>query len=216
QNKDEEGLLDDYSFFVFLNGMIGFVWTYALTRPGVNALRTPIYKEMINIVENRPINYSSFKFNADNVRAIFDAFSFYNGRPITKSIITWWAFQDDKQPLLSLETTFEIEHIYARNRNDKEGTLSDPKKVEYLGNKALLEKKINIRASDYRFSDKKKYYQGGVVNKRNQVKEGTKIKELTDLANTLDDYTEKEIDIRNKKIIDGFIKYIGENGLLEE
>jgi len=55
-----------------------------------------------------------------------------------------------------------------------------------------------------------------VVNKRNQVKEGTKIKELTDLANTLDDYTEKEIDIRNKKIIDGFIKYIGENGLLEE
>lgn len=35
-------------------------------------------------------------------------------------MITWWAFQHDNQSLLSLETRFDIEHIYARNRRDKE------------------------------------------------------------------------------------------------
>ena len=51
------------------------------------------------------------------------------------------AFQNDTQPLLSLETVFEIEHIYAKNRHEKEGTLTNPKNVESLGNKALLEKR---------------------------------------------------------------------------
>ena len=192
-----------------------YIWTYALTRPGVNALRTPIYKEMINIVQGKPVDYASFKFDADNVRAVFDAFSFYNGRPITKSMIAWCAYQDADQQLLSLETVLEIEHIYARNRNEKEGALSNPQKVDSLGNKALLEKKINIRASDYRFEDKKKYYQGGFVNKRNQMKEGTKIKELIDLSNTKNDFTENDIDRRNKDIIEGFISYLKENQLLD-
>ena len=40
--------------------------------------------------------------------------------------------------------------------NDK--TLSDKNNLESLGNKVLLEKGINIRAADYRFEDKKKYY----------------------------------------------------------
>lgn len=51
---------------------------------------------------------------------------------------------------MSLETTIEIEHIYAKNRFDKEHSLSSREKVESLGNKAILEKRINIRASDYR------------------------------------------------------------------
>ena len=36
--------------------------------------------------------------------------------------------------------------------------LTNPNNMESLGNKSILEKKINIRASDYRFSDKIKYY----------------------------------------------------------
>ena len=57
------------------------------------------------------------------------------------------------------------------------GTLLDPNNVESLGNKALLEKRINIRASDYRFDDKKKYYEG-FTNTKGQAKEGTGIIEL--------------------------------------
>ena len=115
QKKDSEGMLDDDEFFAFLQKITGFIWTYAVSNPGVNALRTPVYAEMVNIVNNKPVEFAKYKFSADTVRSMFDNFTFNNGRPITKAMITWWAYQDDNQPLLSLETVFEIEHIYARN-----------------------------------------------------------------------------------------------------
>ena len=52
QNKDSDGLLNDDKFYIFLNKITAFIWTYAITNPGVNALRTPVYAEMVNIVTN--------------------------------------------------------------------------------------------------------------------------------------------------------------------
>ena len=49
---------------------------------------------------------------------------------------------------------------------------------------------------------------------KQQWKEGTKIIELRNLA-TQDDFTEKDIEIRNKKIIDAFINYLKDNNLLK-
>lgn len=170
--------------------------------------------EMVNIVNDKPVEFSKYKFDADTIRSMFDNFSFNNARPITKAMIAWWAYQNDKQPLLSLETTFEIEHIYARNRNEKENSLTDARNVESLGNKALLEKRINIRASDYRFTDKKKYYEG-FTNSKGQIKEGTGVVELLDLTATSADFTENDIIDRYKKMIDCFINYLQKNGLLK-
>lgn len=168
-NRDSEGNLDDDAFSVFLEKITAFIWTYAVTNPGVNMLRTPVYAEMVNIVSNKPVAFNDLKFDVNSVRSAFLNFSFNNGRPITKAMLAWWAFLDDSQELLSLETVFEIEHIYAKNRHDKEKSLTDTKNLESLGNKAMLEKRINIRASDYRFEDKKKYY-NGYINSRNQEK----------------------------------------------
>lgn len=83
----------------------------------------------------------------------------------------------------------------------------------FLGNKALLEKNINIRASDYRFADKKKYYQGFVTDK-GKVKEPTKDAELIKMASELSDFTEKDIIERKELIISTFIDYLKENDLL--
>ena len=94
-------------------------------------------------------------------------------------------------------------HAAARK---KEHSLSNPRNIESLGNKALLEKRINIRASDYRFSDKVKYYTG-FENNRKQRKEGTKIEELTVLAATATDFTESDIVERNAKIIFNFVEF---------
>lgn len=212
QNKDSVGMLDEEQFYNFLNKITGFIWTYAVTTPGVNALRTPVYAEMINLVNDKPITFADFKFDADKVRSMFSNFSFNNSRPITKSMISWWAYQDENQELLPLETVLEIEHIYARSRQDKEQSLKDIHNLEALGNKALLEKRINIRAADYRFEDKKKYYTG-FTNSRNQVKEGTKIKELINLANSSSDFTEVDIEKRTKDIMDRFIGFLSENEL---
>ena len=125
QNRDTDEMLDDETFFSFLNKITGFIWTYAVTNPGVNALRTPVYAEMVNVVNGQPVTFADYKFDPSKVESMFFNFSFHNARPITKSMSAWWAFQDDGQELLSLETVFEIEHIYSRSRQDKEKKLTD-------------------------------------------------------------------------------------------
>ncbi len=212
QNKDTDGMLEDDPFMVFLDRITAFIWTYAVTNPGVNALRTPVYAEMVNIVNGIPVTFNDYRFDLVNVRNVMNNFGYYNARPITKAMLTWWAYTMQDQPLYSLETILEIEHIYAKNRNEKENTLSDSRNVELLGNKALLEKKINIRASDYRFTDKAMYYKG-FINKRKQKKEGTKNVELVQFAETKTDFTEKDIKERNEAIINAFLSFLKANGL---
>lgn len=214
QNKDTDGKLDDAKFCSFLTKITAFIWTYAVTNPGVNALRTPVFAEMVNLVEGKDIEFAEFKFEAAKVKSMFNNYYFSNARPITKSMLTWWAFNDKNQPLLSLESVFEIEHIFARKRQEHENALSNTNLLESLGNKSILEKRINIRASDYRFEDKKKYYKG-FTNAKGQNKEGTKIIELQNFAENKNDFTEADITARHDEIIDAFIGFLKQNDLLK-
>ncbi len=214
-NKDSNGMLDDNRLYNFLEKSIGFIWTYAIVNPGVNALRTPIYAEMIKIVNSGEVTFEDYKFDSVNIIKTFDNYGFYNRRPITKSMLTWWAFKDNNQKLISLEDVFEIEHIYAKNRQDMDQSLSNKENVELLGNKILLEKRINIRASDYRFSDKKKYYKG-FTTEHGITKVGTQIYELIKYANDdILDFSEKDIFDRNKTIVDSFLHYLEINNLIK-
>jgi hypothetical protein len=213
-NRDSEGFLDQEEFYKFLNKITGFIWAYAVTNPGVNALRAPVYAEMINLVHGKPVCFEEYLFDAEHVNNAFNNFVFANQRPITRAMLTWWEFQDSEQPLLELGNKMEIEHIYAKKRQEIERSLSNERNLESLGNKALLEKKINIRAADYKFNDKKRYYLG-FTNNRNQYKEGTKNKELIDLANSSDDFTESDIMQRHAKIISNFIGFLNSNELLK-
>lgn len=215
QNKNEEGELEDEAFYNFLKKITGFIWAYAITNPGVNALRTPIYAEMVNIVNNQPVEFREYTFDSAKLWSLLESYIFTNIRPITKSMLAWWAFQDENQKLISIETILEIEHIYARNRYLNEKTLTNAKKLESLGNKALLEKRINVRAADYRFQDKIKYYQG-FTNRLKQQKDGTQIYELLNFSRTFSDFTEKDIDRRTEEILTGFINYLNQIGLIRK
>jgi hypothetical protein len=214
QNKDTYEKLDDNKYNEFLSKIIAFIWTYAVINPGVNALRTPVFAEMVNIVNNKPVEFADFKFEPDSIRIAFNNYSFNNGRPITKSMLTWWAFNNAKQTLPSKETALEIEHIFSKNRQKNEKTLNNDKSLEALGNKSLLEKRINIRASDYRFSDKIKYYQG-FTNAKGQKKDSTQIIELLEMSKNNKDFSEKDIEDRNRQIIEKFISFLGENNLVK-
>ena len=211
-NRDN---LEDEKFCQFLDKIIAFIWTYAVTNPGVNALRSPVYAEMIKIVKGQPVTFDGYLFGEERVRKSFNNYEFNNYRPITKSMLTWWAFQKPEQQLLKLETKFDIEHIYAKNRYEKEHTLSNRDKVENLGNKSLLEKAINIRASDYRFIDKRDYY-CGLKNSRNKTNDGTSIYELRHMAKTKSDFTEEDIEERYDIIVDKFIEFLHNNDLINK
>lgn len=213
QNRDKNGNLDDDKFNKFLRKTIAFIWGYAFYRPGVNALRTPVYAEMVNIVNSKEVTFSDFLLDEGVLKNLIRSYQFSNNRTITKSIIVWWAFQYEKQELLSLDTAVETEHIFAKNRQEKEKSLKDVNNLECLGNKAFLEKRINIRASDYRFEDKKKYYKG-FTTEHGQIKEGTKNHELLCLSKE-NSFDEADIIVRNGKIIDGFMQYLKSEKLLK-
>jgi hypothetical protein len=206
QKKDANNELRDDEFIEFLTKTIAFVWAYAITNPGVNALRTPIYAEMVKIVNSQKINFAEFKFDA-KIKTLLENYSFNNNRPITKSMLAWWAYMDPSQPLLDANEGFDTEHIYARNR------IPSIDSIEQLGNKILLERRINIRAADYRFVDKIKYYKGYTDNSGKR-KEASKISEFTTLAKR-DDFTERDIADRNKRILDNFMQFLQDNELLK-
>ena len=215
QNKNTENELNLDKLHLFLQKVIGFVWGYSFTNPGVNALRTPIYAEMINIVNNKEVSFDEYKFDETQLRTIIDNYSFINQRPITKSMLTLWAFSNDKQKLIDLDEEFQIEHIFAKRRYEKHGGLTDSKLLEKLGNKSLLESDINSPASDCVFSDKKPYYYGQIKKRNSKTSRATQITDLIELADKKDDFLEQDIIDRNKRIIDRFIEYLKNNSLIK-
>lgn len=214
-NRTDNSKLDEEKLYVFLNKTIAFIWSYAFIRPGVNALRTPIYPEMINIVNGEEISFSEYLMNESEVKAGIKNYIFTNGRPVTKSMLAWWMFQDSEQELMRFDTKLEIEHIYPKKRQENENSLSDKNNIEKLGNKALLEENINIRASDYRFADKAKYYKGFFYDK-GIYKEGTKDNELIKMATEYGDYTEQNILNRTEQIYTEFIRFVKKQNLFKD
>lgn len=213
-NRDVDGSLDEDTFYDFLNLITGFIFAYAIERPGVNALRAPVYPEMVGIVRREPVTFSNRRFGAREIAERFHAYEFTNGRPVTKSILAWWAFNDPAQPLMDIDTSIEIEHIYARKRAEVT-PLSDRRNLESLGNKALLEKRVNIRAADYKFADKKRFYTG-FTDGNGKERAGTEIVELRRLAAERGDFTETDIEERTDEIIATFVGFLDSCGLIAE
>lgn len=209
--RNEKNELENNALVKFLKLVVAFTFAYAVERPGVNALRSPVYPEMISLVEGKEVTFSKYLFDKESIRNRFYSYVFTNQRPITRSMLMWWAFNNENQPLIAQDTVLEVEHIFARRRNEDE-PLENKANLEALGNKAMLEKSVNIRAADYRFVDKKKYYLG-FDTESGKKHLGTSIVELKNIANSMDNFTETDIKNRNKQIIDSFIDYLEENGL---
>ena len=199
--------LDTEKFNTFLDKITAFIFAYAVVRPGVGALRTPVFDEMVNIINGKDVTFERFRgeLNETQTRPMFENYQFTNGRPITRSLLTWYAYTFEGQKLLDLDESLQIEHIFARKRQEMEKTLSSDSAVEALGNKVLLESSINIRASDFRFEDKKKIYTGEIS--RSRTKQQSEIAEIMDISR-LDTFEESNIKERTKTIIDRFFEWL--------
>ncbi|MCF0124412.1 MAG: DUF262 domain-containing protein [Clostridia bacterium] len=205
QNKKIDDTLDDKPFSDFLSKIIGFILAYTLEHPGESSLRSPLYSEMIKIVQGKTVDFENNKFEEKQLKIQFEA----NASKIEKSILFWWAFE--KGSVLKYNMQYDIEHIFAKNRAQKDPSCKTPtleENIEKLGNKAILEKQINITASDYQFADKAKIYTFTNANPKQKYKAPTQNEELINLAHTKSDFTEADILARNEEIIDGFINYL--------
>lgn len=209
-NKKDDGSLEEAPFSELLDKITAFIYAYAIVNPGVNALRTPLFEEMINVINGASVSFANRKFILQQARTAFENYGFTNNRPVTRSILTWYAFTFDTQQLLDINETFQIEHIYAKKRYEMEKGLENEAHLESLGNKILLEDSINIKASDYRFDDKKKIYSGEA--RRGKNKDKSKIAEIELLINR-QEFIEKDIQDRNSSILDKFFEFLERENL---
>lgn len=200
--------LDKDKFYKFLDKITALLLLHAITNPGTHSIRRPFFMEFQNILHGLPLEFKQSIMEEKFFRAVLRNTKFSPTRPITRSILAWWTFHFDAQELPPLDTRLEVEHIYAKNRHKNFEPLNNPDTLEFLGNKALLEKRINIAATCYRLADKKKFYLG------DGEKAGTFNLELRGLAQTHDDFTEADIIERNEEIFDAFIEYLRGNDLL--
>jgi len=211
QNRTDEGMLENVEFCEFLDKITAFIFAYAITNPGVNALRTPVYDEMVNIVKGEAVTFSRYKFNRTQARTSFENYVFTNRRNATRAMITWYAYSFAKQQSLRLNEIFHLEHIYSKKRQEMECGLEVECNLDSLGNKVMLESSINIKASDYRFEDKKKIYSG--EQRRGNNREPSKIAEISELV-LCSEFEEKQIIDRNKRILDKFFEFLQAEDLI--
>lgn len=201
--------LDEAKFYNFLRRITAMLLMYAITNPGVQAIRRPFFVEFQNILHGRPLEFKLFKESEKVLRERLQNTKFSNSRAITGAMAAWWTFRDPAQELPPIGVELHLEHILAKKRQELHHVLSNPEALEFLGNKSLLEKGINIRAADYRLVDKKIFYLGD-----GKSKPATFNLELRGLAETHDDFTEDDILERNEKIFNAFVEYLREQGLL--
>lgn len=211
KNKDKNGLLSDKEFCAFLSKITAFIFCWAITNPGVNALRTPVYDEMVNIVNDQEVTFGKYKLNLAQARTAFENYSFTNQRNITRSMLTWYAYTFENQKILHLTDALHLEHIYSKKRQQIEQGLANEAALESLGNKVLLEAAINIRASDYKFEDKKEIYIG--KQRRGSYKEPSCIVEVIEIASK-SHFGENEINERDKEILDKFFDFLHQEDLI--
>ncbi|MBV5308951.1 MAG: DUF262 domain-containing protein [Chromatium okenii] len=210
QNRNNDGLLEETKFIQFLDKITAFIFAYAVTNPGVNALRTPVYDEMVNVINGIDVTFSKYKFSESKARSFFENYAFTNQRDITRSMMTWYAYTFSKQQLLDSNEIFHLEHIYSKKRQEMEGGLAKIH-LESLGNKVLLEGSINIKASDYRFEDKKKIYSGKQHHGKN--KDASQISEIADIIRYTK-FDQQQIVDRNKTILDKFFNFLHSENLI--
>lgn len=160
-------------FLKFLRKLYVMLLTRYLEVPTINAVKVDILKLNVQIINNsHPEFYAGFEekkledeyaVNAEKART--DKLIIAPHKNMVRMLLKVLAYQEDTQTDL-LPGYWEIEHIFPQTWDSKYYTLNEEEaneKLEHLGNKLPLEKKLNISASNNYFAKKKDRYKDSKI-----------------------------------------------------
>lgn len=186
-------------FLKFLRKLYVMLLTRYLEVPTINAVKVDILKLNVQIINNsHPEFYAGFEekkledeyaVNAEKART--DKLIIAPHKNMVRMLLKVLAYQENTQTDL-LPGYWEIEHIFPQTWDSKYYTLNEEEaneKLEHLGNKLPLEKKLNISASNNHFAKKKDRYKDSKI---------AIIKKLGD--STLDEWNLTNIDANDTKV----------------
>lgn len=155
KNKNSETFEEEFE--VFLSKLLAFLITKFISAPTVNAIKDDVYNSCIEIENN---NRLQFRLNWNRETIVQDIKDHDSSR-ISRALLLMDAYLNPNQVEL-IPKIFDVEHIFPKvwqNTNYNGWTKPDADKyLDYLGNKTVLEKKINIQAGNGYFGKKKEKY----------------------------------------------------------
>ena len=155
-------------FLKFLHKFFVMLLTKYLESPTISAVKGDILKLDAEIVSScHPIFNAGFEdkkcedeYAQQAEKARTDNLLITPHKKVERMLLKLLAYQNDSQECL-LPGYWEIEHIFPQKWDSKYYNLSEEDantKLEHLGNKLPLEKKLNISASNNYFAEKKSKY----------------------------------------------------------
>lgn len=203
QHKHKEHF-EDY-FLKFLKKLCVMLLTRYLEVPTINAVKTDILKLDVQIINNiHPNFFAGFKEAPENSGA--DIRLITPHRNMVRMLLKLLAYNNDDQQDL-LPAKWEIEHIFPQKWDTSYFTLSEDDantKLEHLGNKILLEKPKNIRASNNYFITKKEQYKKSSIAITQELGNSTIVNwDLSDIEDR-DARISKELSAILKKWVDDY------------
>ena len=165
RNRDEF----EEIFLKFLHKFLVMLLTKYLESPTISAVKGDILKLDAEIVSScHPVFNAGFdeknledEYAQQAEKARTDNLLITPNKKVERMLLKLLAYQNENQDVL-LPGYWEIEHIFPQKWDSKYYTLSEEDtntKLEHLGNKLPLEKKLNISASNNYFAAKKGKYQ---------------------------------------------------------
>ena len=155
-------------FLKFLRKLFVMLVTRYLEAPTISAVKGDIMKLNAQIISSYHPTFNAgfiekklendFEIQAETIRT--DNLIIMPHKKVERMLLKLLAYQVESQEQL-LPSYWEIEHIFPQTWDSKYYTLNEEEanvKLEHLGNKLPLEKKLNISASNNYFDKKKSKY----------------------------------------------------------
>lgn len=172
EHKDKEEF--ETMFLKFLRKLYVMLLTRYLEIPTINAVKSDILKLDVQIINNiHPDFYAGFEekklddeyaISAEKTRT--DNLIIAPHKNMVRMMLKLLAYEEKAQKEL-LPTYWEIEHIFPQTWDSKFYTFDKEEaneKLEHIGNKLPLEKKLNISASNNYFIRKKEKYKQSQIS----------------------------------------------------
>lgn len=161
-------------FLKFLRKLYVMLLTRFLEAPTISAVKSDILKLNAQIINTyQPTFYAGFEekkiedeYELQGEKIRTDNLLTKPNKKVERMILKLLAYEDENQTTL-LPSYWEIEHIFPQTWDTKYYTFNEEEaneKLEHIGNKLPLEKKLNISASNNYFDKKKeKYKESGIA-----------------------------------------------------
>lgn len=186
----------------FLSRLITHCIVKFIDKPTISVIKPIIFNAYTSLYEKDEIDFQTDTQQILENESHFKE-QFFKAYKLIPSLLTLNLYL--KYPEQETNISGEIEHIFPKTTNWRKNYTGWDKEeakpfIESIGNKMWLEKKLNIKASNGYFDDKKEKYRD------------SKFLEAQDLANDIkDDWLKEDIEARNEEIYERLKAFFEKN-----